>query len=112
VQERLSAQPVLQPVEHREQLAKRLLIGGLGGRKSGAVDAVVDRTIDLLVQSIDLGRPLGRSKQGPLGAGPGVEHADDVARFVVDDRFAPPIPQHRHRGATDVIGIRLGVDLP
>jgi hypothetical protein len=66
-QERLSAQPVLQPVEHREQLAKRLLIGGPGGRKSGTVDAVGDRTMDLLVQSIDLGRAFGGGRnRAPL----------------------------------------------
>ena len=59
-QEGLRAETALEPVKHREQLLIRFLIGGLRCGEAGAIDAVVDRRIDLRVQRVDVRRRLGK----------------------------------------------------
>src|SRR5271154_6818616 len=40
-----------------------------------------------------------------------IEHADDLGRFIVDDRARLLVPQHRNRDAAAVVGARLDIEL-
>ena len=88
-------------VERVEEPAERALVGALRAREAGAVDAVVDVLVDELVELVDLGAQLlGQVVELRLlgeGVELAVEHADDLARLVVDDAAALAIPEHRHR---------------
>ena len=94
-EEALVGEPRLEPIERLEQSAERLLIGGLGGGEAGAVDPVVDGRVDTRVERVDLGPEirriivaLGRAQAVESA----VEHANDLRRFVADDRAGLSVP--------------------
>src|SRR5690606_27466943 len=88
--------------------------GPLGGGEAGPVAAVVDGVVHPLVDGVDA-LPQRGWVEGPVVAGDGgegaVEHADDVGGFIADDGVPLPVPEHRHRGAAFVAGVRLQVQL-
>ena len=101
-------------VEGLEQRPHRFLVRLLPGGEAGLVDAVVDALVNDRVNGVDLGaqRPRVEIHLGPaVGIEGGIEHADDLGRFVVDDAPGPLVPQHRHRGPAGVVGLGLEVDL-
>src|SRR5262249_56241317 len=55
-----TGEPLLQPVEGREERHDRLLVGFLGRRETGSVDAVVERLVDAAIDRVDLRTELGR----------------------------------------------------
>ena len=80
-EEALVREPRLEDVERFEQRPERLLVGLLGGREAGAIDAVVDGRVDARVQRVDLAPKLGRVivafRRADRVEG-AVEHADDL----------------------------------
>src|SRR6185437_6603506 len=103
----------LEPVEGLEQGPERLLVSRLGHRESGAINPVVDGSVDAGVDLVDLGPKIARIVVARRGAGSiegMIEHADDFRRFVVDDRVRLSVPQHRHCDAAAVVGPRLDVE--
>jgi hypothetical protein len=110
----LARQPRLEFIGGLEQRAHRLLIGVLQGREAGAIDAVVDRLEDLLVERIDLAAQRLRIEVRPARADAierRVEHPDDLGRFVIDDRLPLAVPEHRHADPAGVVGPGAAVDL-
>ena len=99
-QERSAAPEMrLERVQHRENVAAGFRVGLLIRGEAGAVDAVVQRRVDLLVQGVDLGAQVVRVEVGAARDEPGeggVEHAQDVGRLVVDDRLSMLVPQNGH----------------
>ncbi len=53
-QEALAREPRLEPVERLEQLPERFFVGLLRGGETGAIDAIVDRSINAVVDLVDL----------------------------------------------------------
>src|ERR1700722_3003662 len=79
-EEALAGEPGLEPVQSLEQLQERLFIGRLRGGETGAIDPIVDRSIDAVVDLVDLRPEAGRiivplSRAHPVEGA--IEHADD-----------------------------------
>jgi len=104
------AQALLEPVEAGEQLGEGLLVGVLTTGEAGPVDAVVDRPVHPVVDAVDL-VPVGSGVEIGSLATPPVEHPQQIGALVVDDLTAGPVPEHRHRDAHLVGGIRGPVNL-
>ena len=84
----------IQPLEHPcYGFVVRLLRGG----ETGAADAVVDGLVNGVDGLIDVVAQVFGQEAG-FGGGEcfelGVDHANDLARLVVDDRPDLPVPQH------------------
>ena len=107
----------LRAVERFEQLGDGGLVGVLGRGEAGAVHAVVDVRVGPLVGGFDVLAEIGgeevdlavllRQEVVELV----VEHADDLGRFVVDDRLVLLVVEGRHGEAAVVIGVHGEVDL-
>ena len=110
----LLGQPRLQLVERGEQPVVGRLVGVLRLGEAGAIDAVVDVEIGLLVDAVDLGAQLLRIVVGVVAADRielAVEHPDDLGQLVVDDRLGLLVPQRRHRDLAGVFRIGRGIGL-
>ena len=91
-----------QLAQHGEDALIGFLIGDLRGGEAGAVDAVVERGVDALVESVDFGAKGLRVEIDTLirqRAKTAVQHAHDIGRLVVDDGLFFLVPQHGHRRA-------------
>ena len=102
-----------QYVEHREHIGESLLIGGLGGGEARAINPVVEAGIDLVVERVDFfaqGLRIEIDAFIRQGAEAGIEDAQDIGGFIVDDGFPLLVPQHRHGGAAGVMRVGLGID--
>ena len=84
-------QLLLYLIQRLKQLLDRLVIGFLGRGKSTFIDTVVHIVVDPGVVFVDLGlQILGEQLHSGIllrqqFVERGVEHADDLGRFVVDD---------------------------
>src|SRR5580693_5984522 len=112
-EEALIPEPRLEPVQRLEQLPEGLFIGLLRSRKTGAIDAIVDRSIDAIIDLVDLRLEAAwiivalRGADAIEGA---VEHADDFRRFVVDDGVRFLVPKDWHRDPAAIVRTRLDVE--
>ena len=86
--------------------------------KATLVHAVVNLVVSPLVRRLDLVlQILGKEIDFPIFLGDdivefGIEHADDLARFVVDDRLLLHVVQHRHSKPSFVLRVDLEVNIP
>ena len=107
-------QPLFHPVERREQLCHRFLIGFFRRREAAAIDAVVDMRIDIVIHLFDgvahLFRPVIVTVAGQPVEGR-VEHADDLGGFVGDDLARLFVPQDGHGNAPGRGRVAAGIDL-
>ena len=89
------------------QFGNGLVVGGLGGGKAAPVDTVVDGGVDPVVDRVNGLLHLG-GVQVHVGVGGQivklrVEHADNLGRFVADNRVEFLVPQNRDR----VLAVRV-----
>ena len=116
------AQVLLQPVQRFEKREEVCFVHFLRRGKADLVDAVVDRVVNPLVHLVNLltqvfgteaAAGLGRLAQvlGQQVVEFGVEHADDLAALVVDDRLGLLIPERRDREAADVVWVGFAVQV-
>ena len=124
-QERLAMllEDALEAIERREQRVDVLVVGLLGAREPAPVDAVVDVAVDPLVEGVDVGPQVGRVQAAAgavrlaeLRGGDEVvelrrQHADDLARLVVNERGGLLVPQDRDGDAPLEPRVRLQVQL-
>src|ERR1700722_391174 len=111
--EALTPEPRLEPVQRLEQLPEGLFISLLRSRKTGAIDPIVDRSIDALVDFVDLRLQAARIIVALRRANAikrAVEYADDFRRFVVDDGVRLLVPKDWHCDPAAIVGTRLDVE--
>jgi hypothetical protein len=111
------AEVVVPAVERAEQVVDRLVVRRLRGGEAGAVDAVVDRLVDLgyhLVHVRDGRLVVGTGQQRDAVAEVverGREGAQDLAGLVVDDGLLRGVPQHGDGHAAGGVGVGRDVQL-
>lgn len=92
-----------------------LFIGGLRGGVADAVGSQVDGRVNALVPAVDggaqrLGVEVEFGVRGEVVEG-AVEHANDLGRFVVDDRLLALVLEHGHGDAAALVGASHRVQL-
>src|SRR5688572_21869204 len=101
-------------VQSIEELRNGLFVRLLRGGETGTVDAVVHGLVDGVYGRIDLVAQIFWIEICVCGGELpelGVEHADDLARFVVDDGARLFVPENGCRDASRVVGICPRIDL-
>ena len=98
-------QAAFKGVQHREDVRYRFLIGRLAGREASFIDAVAKLLVYLLVQRVDFRTACLRIEIDSRVAESverRIQHAQDVARLVVDDGLPFLVPEDRDRGAAGI----------
>ena len=101
-------------VQGIEELRNGLFVCLLRGGETRAVDAVVHRLVDGVYGRVDLLAQILWIEICVCGgelAELGVEHADDLARLVVDNGLRLFIPENGRGDASRIVRICLRVDL-
>src|SRR5215208_3404659 len=110
----LGGENPFQVVQSIEEFRNGLFVCLLCGSETRAIDAVVDGLVDGVYGRVCLIPQILREEMCVCGsklAELGVEHADDLARLVVDDGPRLFVPENGRRDASRIVGICLRVDL-
>ena len=108
------AEDLLQTLKRFKDFSNRFVVGFLAGGKTGLVNAVINVVVNPAVQLIDFVSQLNRiviPGARAMGVEGGVEHADDLRRFIADNRLVFLVPQNRYGDAPGVVRVGAQIKL-
>ncbi len=108
------AKDLLKAGQRGKDILYRLVIGFLAGSEPGFVDAVIHVVVDPAIQLINLPPQFRRvvvARFRAVCVKGGIEHANNIRRFVADDGVVFLIPQHRHGNAPGIVRIGMKIEL-
>lgn len=116
------AEVLFQPVERLKQRVEVRFICSLSGREACLIHAVINRMIHPVIHFINLLAQMLRIEAAAELVRLAqvlrqqmvefrIEHADDLTALIVDDRLGLLIPESRDCEATDVVRVRLAVEV-